>query len=936
MPMIEPKPGLRELFEAALALPIAQRAAWLGAHCAGPAQRAAVERMLASDAAENSGALDGSIDELLDRVGDCESALPPDACIGPFRLCEKLGEGGSSIVFRATREQAGVNQVVALKLLRRGLYTSDEQRRFRDERRALTQLRHPGIARLIEGGLTDAGVPYIALELVEGLPITQYAQEHHLDLRARLRLFVDICRAVAAAHRALIVHRDLKPSNVLVTDEGEIKLLDFGIAKLLDAEDDPDSTRTQLAPMTPAYAAPEQFAHGQITTATDVYALGILLDEMITGVRRAHGDARTPSSRVSENTAADALPASARTTRRQLRGDLDNIVLKATASEPERRYASAGALADDIERHMQRQPVVAHPPSRWYRARKFVARHRGGVATTVLFLLAILASLGLALWQADVARDQAMRANTVRDFVLGTFDAARAHLPRDQRPTPEALVEQAQRTLSANSSLDAVTRGDMLRTLGEVSLSLSNFAQAQTLFAEARALAMGHGDAAGARAAQVLHDDALQRAGHNDEALHELQAMLDDLRAKPTPALLRAYAVLASAEMATGQPDAAIAHRRDAAAAAEHLYGPNSTEALAVAFEVGNTLSDAQRYPQAIAALDPLLARWRTAHAPEDDRYVGALGSLAGANDGIGDLPAGEARFRELLALKQRIYTAPHDAIASTLRDLGAIVARAERYPEAQALLDQALAMQQQVFGENHREVAATYDALGELMVDQRRFADADANYRAAIGICERTQIKEEVCPRARNNLGQSQYRQGRFDDAKREMTLALAERRALFGNDHPTVAYSLSTLANVAVKQNDAAQAVRLSAEALGVLERDGHAASREDAQIRNGYAQALWLARRNDEALPEIERAIIDWQRVAPDGKSRHVVMLVQKALILRDMKRSSDARVAADEAIAVGAAPSELPETTRELLRQLSGNRALYPETAPATQL
>jgi len=401
----------RDLFEAALALAPAERAAWLAEHCRDDAQRAEVLRLLAADADTGERLLDEPFDQLLGRVGEVEAPpqpLPHGTLVGDYTLIERLGEGGYSVVYRAEREQAGVCQAVALKLLHRGLHTPEEQRRFRDERRALAQLRHPGIARLIEGGVTDAGVPYIALELVDGEPITDYARTHRLDLPARLRLFVAVCRAVEAAHRALIVHRDLKPSNVLVTRDGEVKLLDFGIAKLLDAGD--DATRTQRQAMTPAYAAPEQFALGQITTATDVYALGVLLGELVTGQRRAPGDAHTPSSRIGEDTDESLLPAPARVVRRQLRGDLDNIVLKATAAEAERRYASAGAFADDIERHLAGQPVQAHPPSRWYRARKFVARHRGGVASSALFLVAILAALALALWQAHRAEVQAQRA----------------------------------------------------------------------------------------------------------------------------------------------------------------------------------------------------------------------------------------------------------------------------------------------------------------------------------------------------------------------------------------------------------------------------------------------------------------------------------------------------------------------------------------------
>ena len=415
---------LRDLFETALSLPPNARASYLSEHCAEPRQRELLDAMLAADADISDHLLDGSYDALYEQIGEGDRGdTQPPSSIGPFVLHEKLGEGGSSIVFRAEREQAGVKQVVALKLLRRGLYSDEEKRRFRRERFALTQLRHPGIARLIEGGLTENGIPYIALELVNGEPITEYARDKGLDLRKRLQLFVHACRAVEAAHRALIVHRDLKPSNVLVTAEGDVKLLDFGIAKLLDDEIDGDATRTQYHAMTPAYAAPEQFSHDAITTATDVYALGVLLAELITGRRRAPGEQRTPSSQINGKNAVDDSVPKIPATRRQLRGDLDNIVMKATAEIPELRYASAGALAEEVERHLAGQAILAHPPSRWYRTSKFVTRHKGGVMTTVAFLLAVFVALGVALWQANVARRQAQRADAVQTFLVDVFQS---------------------------------------------------------------------------------------------------------------------------------------------------------------------------------------------------------------------------------------------------------------------------------------------------------------------------------------------------------------------------------------------------------------------------------------------------------------------------------------------------------------------------------
>uniref|UniRef100_UPI0027BA3433 protein kinase domain-containing protein n=1 Tax=Dokdonella sp. TaxID=2291710 RepID=UPI0027BA3433 len=848
--MTNPK-TLRDWFDEALQRSPAERAAFI-ATCADAAMRGQLERLLAADQRDGD-IVGGNAQTVAGQLSETDwlRRLPPGTRIGPFELLAVLGEGGSSTVFHAARQVEGVRQDVALKLLRRGLYTPDAQRQFRREREALAQLQHPGIAHLIEGGVTDAGLAYIALELVDGRPIADHAREHRLGVSARLALFLKVCRAVEAAHRALIVHRDLKPSNVLVTADGDVKLLDFGIAKLLENEDE---TQTRLPAFTPAYAAPEQKSGGAITTATDVYALGVLLGELMTGAR-LHGG-HTPSSEVAESLEPGVLPAPPHTTRRLLRGDLDTIIMKALDEDPARRYASAGAFADDVERLLDGRPVAAHPPSRWYRARKFMVRHKGGVAITCAFLLAILTALGAATWQAHVARQEALRANTVRDFVLGVFGAARAQLPREHRPTPEQLIDAAERRLNA-ASLDDLTRAQVLLTLGEVSLSVSDHARAQAQLAQAAEAATRGGDADGARRARVLHASALQLAGRNREALDATQAELPALRAQPSPLLPLALDVAASAQMALGASDDSLKLRDEAVAAATALDGATGEAALRAQLGLGNALAEAQQYPRAIAQLEPWMARWREAGLEEDADYLAALGSLATAADGNGDTAKSEARLRELLALKQRIYSAPNDSIAKTLRGLALLISRdVARGDEADALLDQALAMQQAIFDPDHEEIAKTHDARGAMFVMRHRLPEAEAAYREALAVCARAAIKSEVCPRARNNLGMALYRQHKFDAAETEMRQALAERRALFGNDHPTVAFSLSTLANVAMARGKegAPAAIDLAAQALGVLERSGGTASREAVLIRFTYAAALWRADRNAEALVEI----------------------------------------------------------------------------------
>ncbi|HET6546526.1 MAG TPA: tetratricopeptide repeat protein [Rhodanobacteraceae bacterium] len=817
--MIEPTSTQRQLFEGALALPPAQRHAWLAAQCADAEQRAFVMRMLASDAADSGGALDQPIDNLLDRVGECDAELPmPSDYIGPFRLHEKLGEGGSSIVFRATRAQAGVDQVVALKLLRRGLHGTDEQRRFRDERRALAQLRHPGIARLIEGGITDAGIPYIALELVDGEPITAHACAHRLDLRQRLRLFVAICRAVEAAHRALIVHRDLKPSNVLVTPDGDIKLLDFGIAKLLDT-DALDSTHTQDVPMTPAYAAPEQFTHGQITTATDVYALGVLLDELVTGVRREHGDARTPSSRISEDAAPGVLPATPKISRRALRGDLDNIVLKAIAPEPERRYASAGAFAEDIARHLDGLPVAAHPPSRWYRARKFVRRHRGGVASTVAFLLAILAALGLALWQADVARDETLRAASVRDFLLRVFSAAEPAGPRLAPPSVVDVVRAAITDARRSSSLHPAVRVELLDTLGgvlgaqgdlegSVKLLTANYADASSRLGASQPDTLLAG---------IALSSALAGAGQRAEARKLLDTLLPAGEQVADPDV-SARLLATSARLGVDRFEQQRSEDESARALALCKSGCSGPTRVMVLLTRGGVLAGFQHDAAAIAVFEQALALQRTLYDGPHVAIADTLQSLSRAHRRLGHLERAEALARESLAIVEASVPDPHVRRTDALDTLRQVLIDSNKLDEAIVLGQRIIAMDRATLGPQHPDLATSENTLGFTYAHARQYANAIQHYRAALAISESIPDNARRSAIYRSNLGDAV---GRSGDPKSGSTLIQTSIDALGGMhdpDYGEICSALEKLGNIqrTAGQLDAALATYLRSDRL------------------------------------------------------------------------------------------------------------------------
>jgi serine/threonine-protein kinase len=912
--MSEPSPptvatpsSLRALFDLAIEQPPEERAAWIDAHVPDPALRVKLLRLI--DAAGASGVLDVPAAERAAAIGEAPPFTPAawvGRRIGAFRLVRPIGEGGMAIVFLGERDDPALRQQVAVKLMRCGLPSDIEQRLFQRERQALAALSHPHIARFIDGGVAEGGVPYIVMEYVDGRPIDRHAADARLDLRARVAAMVDACRAVAAAHRALIVHRDLKPSNILVDGEGRVKLLDFGIAKLLDGTG--SAPQTEFVAMTPAYAAPEQREAGAISTATDVYALGVVLHELLLGERPRPGITQRPSTRIDRDAlVAAGLPANPPVVAGALAGDLDNILAKALAPDPARRYPDAAALADDLERHLEGRPVLAHPPSRWYTVRKFVQRHRGGVAVTCALVLAVFASLGVALWQAREAQQQAQRANAVRDFVLSVFESARARLPRDLRPTPEQLVAQAQARLDAAADLDPALRVDLDRTLGEVLLSLSAHAEADAALARAQEQTDRTRDPAAWLALEVQRAHAWFGQGELARVATAMDRALPDIRRVATPLLPQALAVLARARLESGEIAAALAHQREATRIAEAAGPQDSEDVLVAGFALGGLLAAAQEHREAHDVLAPRLATWRDRHDATDARYVQALGALAVADDALGDLASAEARLREVLDLQRRIYPAQHDAVANALRNLGSVVGRRGDAEAAAAHYDEALAMQREVLDPDSVEIAITEDALGVLRGGQRRFEEAVAHYQRSLAICARGALRNEVCPRARNNLGMAYYRMGKHADARREMEAALAERRALFGDDHPTVAYSMSTLSNVSAASGDDAGARDLAAQAVALLERRGLGDTRDAALVRQGLAMAQRRSGDPAAGLAQVETALATWRRVAPQAKAREVSMLIERAQSQRDLgdRVAVAATLAEIEALAVPAA-------------------------------
>lgn len=923
--------SLRELFESALALDGLARAAFLDAHCVDRGERARVEALIAADADADEPLAEGAVERLAQAIGHASPAhhLPAGSRIGPFTLLEVLGEGGSSTVFHATREIEGATQHVALKLMRRGLYSPEAQRLFRREQRALIQLRHPNIARMIEGGVTETGLPYIALELVAGKTITDHVRANNLDLRQRLRLFCVVCVAVDAAHRALIVHRDLKPSNVLVTEDGEVKLLDFGVAKLLADED--GANLTQLPSFTPAYAAPEQRDGGAITTATDVYALGVLLGELITGERVNDGSGRTPSSWISTGSGSGRPIAVTPVAHRQVRGDLDAIVLKALETDPALRYASAGAFADDIKRLLAGRPVAAHAATAWYRTRKFVLRHKGGVLATVAFLISILAALGLALWQAQVAREQARiavnesrRANSTLAFITDLLKSANADLPKDQRPTPEALVQGAATNAREDPDLDPLVRAQLLLTLGEIARSNGDNAHAERLIDEAIERQRGLGvktESAVWIEALVIKGNLLHNTNRSSEADRLMQDLIPEIESVDTEGAVSALMLYGATRAYAGDAARAATVAKQALSKAQRVFGPDSTDGIETATYLGQLCSNLQRYAESEAILEEAMARWRRLDLPRNEQYARSLFHLAVSKHRLGKLDEVEPLYREGLALMRSVKEGPFHRLSQGLVGLTHFLLETDRFDEASRVVDEAVANDMQVFGDDHVRTAVTLDAQASVLGAMQQLAAAETAVNRAVDILTRHAEKASYEPelaKARLHRARIVNALGRTHEAAALLVGATVDVSRIFKVPGAEMADALSAEGEVALNQGEFARALDGADRALALISALDLPHVTLEVATREVRASALLGLLSIDDAGEEIIKAIRRLGNHNPSAKSGMTRLLALQARIAQARGDDQGADAAIKHARDLGVPRQWLDDKTRATLR------------------
>ena len=745
-----------------------------------PEVRAAVRRLLAAHV--TTGPLDRPVSGR-----EVTEAARLGSTVGPWRLAEVIGEGGMGVVYRAERADGAYKREVALKRLRPGPDTAGLAGRLRSERQILARLEHPGIARLYDGGMAEDGVPYLVMELVDGQPITTYADAHALTVRQRAELAARVAEAVAFAHQRLVVHRDLKPSNILVVDGGvrdvggatryrtpssspipSVKLLDFGIAKLLGPDADDLLTRTQAA-LTPAYAAPEQVTGGEITTATDVYALGVLLYELLAGARPYDLSGETAAS--AERIISETVPPPPSVTappdrQRALRGDLDTVVMKALEKDPSRRYPAAQALADDLRRYLDGLAVEARPATATYRLGRFVRRHRVLAGAAVAVLVAVIGGAGAALWQARQARAEAAKAGAMQEFLVGMLQAANPEAGDGRDIRVADLLDGAATSLDTAFAAQLDIRATAHEYLGRTyyELGLLDEAEGQQRRALAIYERVDGPRAASTAFAQSALATTLRELAHYDSADSLLSLSLAN-------------------------------HVRE--------YGDGHRLTAEVLAEIGTLRYYTGDYEGAAEAHERVLAIEEAALAPDDPELVITIGNLAVARSGQERDEEAMALFERQIRLLRTGGPAMTVSLANSLSNLGATYFSLDRPEDAARVQREAVALFRETLGDEHPSTAFGLSNLGSTLTALGRADEAEPLLREAVTIYRAS--SGERHPNVGFpliNLAKALRDQGRLDEAERLTREAGDLFREGFGADHPAMDRVTETFASIRARR--------------------------------------------------------------------------------------------------------------------------------------
>lgn len=787
---------LQALFHAAADLPPASQRGFLEA--ATQDDPTLLPDALALLAADAGGAtlLDRNLAEVAHAV--VGPAPMPDTAVGPYRLVRVLGEGGMGVVYLAQRDDIG--SLSAIKLLRDAWLSPARRERFADEQRTLASLNHPAIARLYDADRLADGTPWFAMEYVEGAPLTDFCESRGTSITARLRLFRAVCEAVQYAHQHAVIHRDLKPSNILVTADGSVKLLDFGIARQLEPVGmTSHPTQTGLRLLTPAYAAPEQFRGGRVAVHSDIYALGVTLYQLLTGSLPFDLSNATPSE--AERIVCEQEPDRPSTVARRLeeagtplvsgRGlpraawaDLDVLCLTAMHKDPARRYQSVDALIRDLDHYLDGQPLEARRDSWGYRVDKFVRRNRRGVIAAVLALGTVLLLVAFYTVRLAIARNvaeaEAARAGRIQRFTLSLFEGGDDAVGPADSLRVVTLIDrgvQEARTLDNEPAVQA----ELYQTLGGIYQKLGNFARADSLMVAALTQRM-----------------ALFGPQHPD-----VGSSLVDL------GLLR----LQQAELEAADSLVRLGLRMI------QRFPSSNVEPLAAANEaLGQVLTEAGSYDEAITTLQSAVALYRKAAGDSvTPELASSMGELANAQFHAGQYDISDSLNRAALVIHRQLYGPRHPLVAEDLINLGAAQFDRGNYAEAEQFDRQALEISRAWYGENHYRTASHLTMLGRALVFQSKDEEAISVLRQSLGIAER--VYGPVHPRvasAVNELSSLALQRDQLDSAAAGFRRMVDIYRAVYHDRHYLIGVALSNLASVYLAQKENARAEGLFREAI------------------------------------------------------------------------------------------------------------------------
>jgi serine/threonine-protein kinase len=926
------------IFDELVELPEVAREAALDRTCgADTALRGEVEALLRQDAArdELQTPLGAPARVAADWAADPDGGSTRDASglrIGPWRAVREIGRGGMGVVYLAERADGQYEQRAAIKVVRASGDALALRRRFLRERQILARLEHPHIARLLDGGIAAEGDPYFAMEFVDGRPLMDHVRDAPDDPMLRLRLFLDICAAVQFAHRQLVVHRDIKPSNVLVTADGEVKLLDFGIATLLDVRQSAD-TQWRVHPLTPAYAAPEQLRGEPVSTATDVYALGVLLHELLTGVRPygivdnaspleclqiIEGSICAPPSvtvrsRLREETdgiTARSVPPVAASF---LRGDLDLIVLTALRCDADRRYASVDALIEDIRRFRAGLPIRARRDSLRYRIGKFVTRHRIGVAIAATTLLAGLAVMNVALVQARRARHEAQRANSaaalakqqaeraeaVKGFLLDTFRIAEpGKTSGGYTLSVKDAVDIAARRLDAQFAKEPELGAEFALVLGEVYHELGDFDASITMLERARQSQARAADPGDGALADVNSELAKAQAGKGDYAAASAtigEAIRQDQRidGRHSARTARDLAIAAEITMAQGDFKKADAWLREALEISRDVLPDTSSGTTHILYDRALLLGSMGEPEAARNVMIEVLARTQREHGRQSLDAAIAMAGLAEADAATNRLADAIPLQREGVAIQRQLFPPSHPLVVAAICAQANFELRAHRYADAERDYRDALDLARRSLGENNPITATVIFSLAAARYAVGDFAGAATLDREAIAaFAAHGSSADPHAIAVRDNLGMALRELGDYANAETLLRGAQADLRRAFGDSSGFVAANLVQLAVLSRMTDRSLEALALHAQAQSTYDARPKTSPGERGASLSAFAETERMAGRHEQALVHIDAALSLLPRQLPPDDDAIVAAQIVKGRILVDAKRSAEA--------------------------------------------